>query len=84
MNDEQARALVLGDVEARRHQDAEVELEASMSVNEWMQRLQGAAQAAHGYARAGLVGSEYQVWIDMAQIAVGRAEYLAKVEAGDA
>jgi hypothetical protein len=71
---------VLSDIETRRHQDAELDLEAAMSINDWMGRLQGAAKSAHGFARAGLVGDEYQVWIDVAQIAVARAEFLLVLE----
>lgn len=70
------RVTVLEDIETRRHEDAEPELEADLSINDWLGRLQSAAQNIQQLCRAGLVNEEYQVWIDVAQIAAGRAELL--------
>lgn len=69
------RELVLDNVETLREQ-AEFELEASLSVNDWVARIRGAAQTAHSSARAGATSTELEAWTEIAAIAVGRAEHV--------
>lgn len=70
------RERVLEDVEAKRHDEFRPELEADLSVNDWIGRLQGAARTAQQMARTGNISVEYETWVDIASIAVARAELL--------
>lgn len=73
---DEVRAVCLSMIEAERTRSGEPELELDLSVNEWIKRIQGAAQQAHGAARAGSVTLELESWRDIAAIALGRMEQL--------
>ncbi len=64
----------------REQAEKEPELEAQLSVNDYIGRLQNAAKTAHGAARYGEVTAETECWVDIAAIAVARIEYLLQVE----
>lgn len=73
---------VLKDVEARRQRSHNQELtagEAELSINDWIGRLQGAAKTAHAACRAGSVPAEYDAWLDIVDVALGRLEQLRAV-----
>lgn len=64
----------------KRDQDRELELEAELSVNDWVSRVRGATMTAHSSARAGSVQLEIDSWCEVAAAALGRIEFLLKVE----
>lgn len=71
------RELVLDNVETQReHAAPEFELEESLSVNDWVARIRGAAQTAHSAARTGVLSAELDAWTEIAAIAIGRAEHV--------
>lgn len=73
------REQVIADVEAHRHQHGEPGLEKELSINDWIDRLQGAAKQAHLQARAGDDQGQYDTWVELASTCVGRAEQLAEL-----
>lgn len=70
------RNEVFQDLLAKRDADAEEELEGQLSVNDWIQRIQGSAQTARMAARAGTVELEVEAWQEIACAVIGRLEYL--------
>lgn len=70
---EPAYETVLSDLETKIIADQEPELEAQLSINDWIDRVRGAAQTAHSAARMGSTKLEYDTWIDLAAIALRRA-----------
>jgi hypothetical protein len=72
--------LALGEVETARQRDGEPELEQSLSINDWIDRIKACCQGAHQAARAGAVEWEVAQWAQVGQIAVGRIAYLLKVQ----
>lgn len=70
---------VLAEVEALRSRDGEPMLEVSLSVNDWIDRVRAACTTAHGQARAAATWLEYETWLEVAAIAVGRAESIRRL-----
>lgn len=79
MSEFSARALA--DVEARRHEAREeFGLERELSINDWIDRIRSAAQQAHAQARLeGAEQAQYETFVEIAAMAVGRAEVLLAV-----
>lgn len=73
---EEALAFIL----AKRDSEAEPELEALLSINDFIQRIQGAAKQAHAAARHGVIAAEREYWTDIGAIACARIEYLLTLE----
>lgn len=67
-------AKVIADVEAHRTTTAEKKLEGNLSIFDWMQRIKSAAQHAGSLTRQDNAQLEYDAWIELAAIVVGRAE----------
>lgn len=70
---------VLAEVEALRSRDGEPMLEVSLSVNDWIDRVRAACTQAHGQARAAATWQEYETWLEVAAIAIGRAEAIRRL-----
>jgi hypothetical protein len=64
----------LKEIALARAESHEPQLEASLSIHEWVQRVQGATLAAHRHCRAGDVDSEVHAWAEVAAIAQSRIE----------
>jgi len=63
---------VLDDIESQWNNQIELQLEAEMSINEWVDRVRGYATAAHQFARAGAPLEEYKAWAELAAVCASR------------
>jgi hypothetical protein len=63
-------------IEAKRHETAAPELEAQLSINEWVDRVRGQAIEAHASARNGRVQDEIAAWAELASVAQARIAFI--------
>jgi hypothetical protein len=71
---------VFASIEARAHEmQQDSHLESSLSVNDFVNRVRGAATEARMYARTGQAGLEERSWIEMAAIAARRVQQIREL-----
>lgn len=70
---------VLRDIEAQRATTGETKLEDELSIYDWMNRIKGAATQAGKLARQPDSVLEYDAWVELAAIVVGRAEQVLRL-----
>lgn len=71
---------VIEDVEAERHATRNTDLEGDLSIKDWVDRIANATKQAAKLARQPLSQLEYEAWVELAAIVVGRAEFVAWAE----
>lgn len=51
-------------------------MEKEHNVEQWLDQVRAATRTAYLSARAGAMGEERQAWLEMAAVALGRAEHI--------
>lgn len=70
------RQQILRSVERARKSRSNPGIEKEHGVGDWLDQVRASARTAWSAAKSGSMGEELDAWVEIAAIAVGRAEFI--------